>query len=88
MLIPKCCKNCSNRHNGMCCCSLPNYCNEYVEDDGNDDLVYRPMSREEKNQITGHCFICGESVLLDSLYQQAVICDKCRQVIMKLRNSD
>ena len=79
MLIPKCCKNCSNKHNGMCCCSLPDLCNEYVEDDVNDDLVYRPKS------ITGHCLICGESVLSDSLYRQAVICDKCKQVIMKLR---
>lgn len=33
MLIPKCCKNCSNRHNSICCCSLPYYCNEYVEDE-------------------------------------------------------
>ena len=33
MMIPRCCKNCSNKHKGICNCVLPNYCNEYVEDD-------------------------------------------------------
>ena len=33
MLIPKCCKNCSGRGNGVCNCTLPIYCQEYVEDD-------------------------------------------------------
>ena len=33
MLIPKCCKGCSGRKNGMCNCTLPSYCNEWVEDD-------------------------------------------------------
>ena len=33
MLIPKCCKNCSGRKSGMCYCTLPLYCNEWVEGD-------------------------------------------------------
>lgn len=33
MLIPRCCKNCSNRNQGVCNCTLPMYCNEYVEVD-------------------------------------------------------
>lgn len=33
MLIPKCCKNCSGRGNGVCNCTLPIYCQEYVEDE-------------------------------------------------------
>lgn len=33
MLIPKCCKGCSGRGSGVCNCTLPSYCNEWVEDD-------------------------------------------------------
>ena len=33
MLIPKCCKGCQNRKNGICNCTLPLYCNEWIEDD-------------------------------------------------------
>ena len=33
MLIPRCCKGCSGRKSGMCNCTLPSYCNEWVEDD-------------------------------------------------------
>ena len=33
MLVPKCCKGCSGRKSGMCNCTLPSYCNEWVEDD-------------------------------------------------------
>ena len=33
MLIPKCCKGCSGRKNGVCNCTLPTYCQEYVEDE-------------------------------------------------------
>lgn len=33
MLIPKCCKGCSDRKSGICNCTLPLYCDEWVEDD-------------------------------------------------------
>ena len=33
MLIPKCCKGCSGRKSGICNCTLPLYCDEWVEDD-------------------------------------------------------
>lgn len=33
MLIPKCCLHCPNRKiNSICCCSLPQYCDEWVDD--------------------------------------------------------
>lgn len=33
MLIPKCCKGCSSKGSGVCNCTLPAYCQEYVEDE-------------------------------------------------------
>lgn len=41
MLIPKCCKGCINRHKGNCCCSLPDTCNEFVEDNYPDYPSYQ-----------------------------------------------
>lgn len=46
MLIPKCCKGCSLRNYGTCNCTLPSYCNEYVEDDSlitDDDKDYKSI---------------------------------------------
>lgn len=40
MLIPKCCKNCYGGRNGVCNCTLPSYCNEWVEDDGSEPVNY------------------------------------------------
>lgn len=31
MKVLRCCVNCSNRDKGICCCSLPNNCNDYVD---------------------------------------------------------
>lgn len=38
MLIPKCCVNCTNKNKGVCCCTLPSMCNEYVEDTELNDI--------------------------------------------------
>ena len=40
MLIPKCCKGCSGRGSGVCNCTLPIYCQEYVE----DEEVIKPIT--------------------------------------------
>ena len=55
MLIPKCCKGCSNRNSGICNCVLPLYCNEFVEDDKigdiNANISYIDMLNKEGSEL-------------------------------------
>ena len=53
MLIPKCCKNCANKYRGACSCTLPCYCNEWVEDGETFTTFYTSStSCEEINKLT------------------------------------
>lgn len=55
MLIPKCCKGCSNRNSGICNCVLPLYCNEFVEEDKiediNTNITYVDMLNKESSEL-------------------------------------
>ena len=96
MLIPKCCKGCSNLHkNEFCCCSLPYYCNEWVEDEATDQTKKELENNEYsintvmEPSIIVRCLICGEETqrlyTVISETQAIDICDKCKQAIMRMR---
>ena len=69
MLIPKCCKGCSNRNKGVCNCVLPSMCNEYVEDNSFEYYDMRKYYSEEKHEevINGVSFSDEQKIILDQI---------------------
>lgn len=69
MLIPKCCKGCSNRNKGVCNCVLPSMCNEYVEDNSFEYYDMRKYYSEEKHEevINGFSFSDEQKIILDQI---------------------
>lgn len=91
MKIPACCKNCNNRNKGPCNCVLPNYCNEWVEDEP-DKIEPIPYIKDAKyigqeSFFKLPCQICGELIDVTNILFYP-LCGKCKKAVLKLREKE
>lgn len=93
MKIPACCKNCSNRGQGKVCnCILPNYCQEWVEEDEVKSPTLNTwiavpdytFDKIPDLKIERSCDICGEPCVISSILEYP-ICDECKKALLKLK---